>query len=183
MLNRTRSKYNREEVLVVIELLEKLLEENKENQISIGVVTPYRAQADFINRRIEERLSQEQRNIHNIECSSAHRFQGAEKDIIIYSNVIADNANDNWYQRNGNILNVALSRAKKDLYIVGDKSYCERLPNDHILNKIVSLYNFSDNGRGNCAIDNNTNILYDKLYQILSKSNIDGFGCLLKRNV
>ena len=46
----------------------------------IGIITPYRKQADFIKARLEDRA---------IEVSTAHRFRGKEKRVVIYSAVDA----------------------------------------------------------------------------------------------
>ncbi len=72
---------------------------------------------------------------------TAHKFQGSEKDIMIFSSVLSgkgDGNNDRWYNANPQILNVALSRAKYLLYIVGDKAFCDS--GDGILKKISNTY-------------------------------------------
>lgn len=180
--NEAGSKFNRQEATTVIKLLNQILNNNQDNNTTIGIVTPYRAQADLISRQIRN-INQAQIDNHQIECLSAHKFQGSEKDIIIYSNVVSSGVTDSWYQRNGNILNVALSRARNDLYIVGNKLYCEQLPANHYLKKVVSQCNYLDSRCGGCISNNEVDYLYDRLYNNLTKSNIKNFGYNIERDI
>ncbi|MCO4314632.1 AAA domain-containing protein [Pectobacterium versatile] len=72
----------------------------------IGIVTPYRAQVEQANDLIDGK---------KIKIDTAHKFQGREKDIIIYSPTAnwADTFNDS-----PNLINVAVSRAKAQFIMV-----------------------------------------------------------------
>lgn len=72
----------------------------------VGIIAPYRNQV--------EQLSKELYNT-GIDIATVHKFQGREKDVIILSTVddIATSFSDN-----PNLLNVAISRAKKRLILV-----------------------------------------------------------------
>lgn len=89
--------------------------------ISIGIVTPFRDQADYIKSRLGDSLKD------NVEVNTAHGFQGDEKDVIIYSLVITDNSPQrkvNWIDYIvPNLVNVAVTRARQTLYIVGNADY------------------------------------------------------------
>ena len=91
---------------------------------SLGVVTPFAAQALLIRRlaHSDERLGEEVLAGVDFECGTAHRFQGAERDVIVFSAVLAPNITERtaaWVERERNLVNVAVSRARKSLIVVG----------------------------------------------------------------
>lgn len=92
---------------------------------TIGIVTPFSAQAERINNQIPTNLRGQ------IVADTVHKFQGDEKDVMIYSLVVTDNSPDskiNWIDyKVPNLVNVAVTRAKKLLFIVGNKSYIRRM--------------------------------------------------------
>ena len=94
---------------------------NENARLTIGIVTPFNAQAERINKRIPEQLR------GRIVVDTVHKFQGDEKDIIIYSLVVTDNSPDwkiNWIDhKDPNLVNVAVTRAKQLLVVVGNKTY------------------------------------------------------------
>ena len=91
---------------------------------SVGVVTPFAAQALLI-RRLAHRhpqLGDEVLTEVDFECGTAHRFQGAERDTIIFSAVLAPGIarrTASWVERERNLVNVAVSRAKRSLMVIG----------------------------------------------------------------
>lgn len=89
--------------------------------VSIGIVTPFRDQADYIKSRLDDSIKD------NVEVNTAHGFQGDEKDVIIYSLVVTDNSPQrkvNWIDYMvPNLVNVAVTRARQTLYVVGNADY------------------------------------------------------------
>src|SRR3989338_2270020 len=76
--------------------------------------------ADMINK------TKELENM-DITVGTAHRFQGDEKDIIIFSPAISlgiKQSTLNWIHKTTQLLNVAITRARSVLIIVGDKKKC-----------------------------------------------------------
>ncbi len=100
MGNHCVNHYNQREIDVVKEsILPKL-----QGYGSIGVVTPYNRQVEAFHKQLP-----------NIEVATIHKYQGREKDAIVFSvvdNQISDFADD------ANMLNVAVSRAKKKFCLV-----------------------------------------------------------------
>lgn len=95
--------YNQREIDEVV----KLLDEEKLDDI--GVITPYRCQAELFQDKFKDRL----------EASTIHKFQGREKKTIIFSSVVND-VND--FVGNDNLINVAVSRAvDKFVLVTSDK--------------------------------------------------------------
>ena len=88
---------------------------------SIGIVCPYKKQADSIRQMIELRnISNESCSIH---CGTVHSFQGDECDIMIVVLNPPINVGQNAHVNNQNIINVAISRAKDYVFfLVPDNS-------------------------------------------------------------
>ena len=91
---------------------------------SIGVITPFTNQRDCINNALKEA------GIENAACGTVHSFQGDEKDVILFSLALTDKTHPqtyNWLKNNKELVNVAVSRAKKQLIILSDTKELERL--------------------------------------------------------
>jgi very-short-patch-repair endonuclease len=127
----------------VNKLLQDILEKISGSNFSVGVVTPYAKQEDAIAKLVIESIPNysEVKERHKIEILTAHKFQGSEKDIMIFSLVLSSRGSgnsDRWYNFYPQILNVALSRARYLLYIVGDKNFC--LGRTGVLRRLVDTY-------------------------------------------
>jgi len=121
------SRINQIEVMLVAELFQEVLRKIAGTNLSVGIVTPYSRQEEAIYEMISRSTPAELLEKHNVKVLTAHKFQGSEKDIMIFSLVLASRGNgnsDRWYNIYPQILNVALSRARYLLYIVGDKKFC-----------------------------------------------------------
>lgn len=108
----SRSWYRTEEVKKIREVIEKL----KSEEITIGVISPYNAQVKKIKENLKDLLPKQ--NIGTIDS-----FQGREFDILIFS---VARSKDDKGKTYGNLeskhrMNVALSRAKSLLIIVGEE--------------------------------------------------------------
>lgn len=90
---------------------------------SIGIVTPFRQQANRIRQRLEQEISLETLERHHVAVDTAHAFQGGQRDVIIMSLMYADDmpgGSKTFLDREPNLFNVAISRAASVLWIVGD---------------------------------------------------------------
>jgi len=135
------SRVNNDEAKEVNIIFQKILNNIKDTNLTIGIVTPYSQQQKQIQKIITAGTSAEVLENHDVKVLTAHKFQGSEKDIMIFSLVLSSKGNgssDRWYNSNPEILNVALSRAKYLLWIVGDKQFC--LQREGILKKIAENY-------------------------------------------
>lgn len=96
-------------------------------EISIGIISPFKHQAQEINAQIPANLSD------RIVADTVHKFQGGERDVIIYSLVVTNNSpatKIRWIDRSvPNLVNVAVTRARTALYIVGNKEYIRAYSN------------------------------------------------------
>lgn len=126
----TGGAYNLQEVEGVIRILKRLALE-LEFEGSIGVTTPFHLQADMIKKTLER--DAELRNhleLHNkILIDTVHKFQGDERDVIIFSPVVSNGTKSQslmFLKSTGNLFNVAITRARALLVTVGDKQFCKQ---------------------------------------------------------
>lgn len=87
-----------------------------------GVVTPFAAQASLIRRLARVHFGEELLAAVDFECGTAHRFQGGERDAIIFSAVLSPGISTPtaaWVERERNLINVAVSRARRSLVVLG----------------------------------------------------------------
>ncbi len=95
--------------------------------VSIGVVTPFAAQVRMIESAVREVLPKRWRAKVRLEVGTAHRFQGGERDVIVFSPVLAEGIAEtsaSWLSGTPNLFNVAITRARSHLLIVGSLRYC-----------------------------------------------------------
>ena len=121
--SKTKSPYNAEECRETLKLLKSFSESNLKG-VSFGVVTLFRAQSERIFHMIKKTRSL---NEMDITVGTAHRFQGAEKDIILFSPGVSTGVKQmtlNWIKTTDQLINVAITRARSSLIIVGDKKKC-----------------------------------------------------------
>lgn len=115
---------NKAEANAVVEEIIKLVNE-RGYMGTIGVVTPFRAHANLIGRIISKNnLLQNKLLKHNFLVDTVHKFQGDERDLMIFSPVVSRNISSNglWFLKgNGNLFNVAITRARAMLLVVGDQ--------------------------------------------------------------
>lgn len=82
----------------------------------IGIVTPFNNQKNLIKQKLSKKYS-----LNEILIGTVHAFQGSEKEIIIFSPVIDQKCNYQHFTNkdNGNMMNVAVSRAKSAFWVFG----------------------------------------------------------------
>jgi superfamily I DNA and/or RNA helicase len=124
---------NKKEQEKVIDVALKLADKNKE--ATIGITTPFNHQAKDLNESIPNAYR------NRIKADTVHRFQGDEKDIMILSLVLSSDSpkyKAEWINNKVPFLiNVAVTRAKNSLYIIGNAKYCRTLPNNSPLGQLV----------------------------------------------
>lgn len=95
---------------------------------SIGVVTPFRAQASLIQREIQkDSVLWNQLLPLTLLVDTVHKFQGDERDVMVFSPVVSEGIADSaigFLESNGNLFNVAITRARAQLMVVGDLGSC-----------------------------------------------------------
>ena len=123
-------KVNTEEARIITDLLRRLhrqLGNNFDSQKSVGVIVPYRNQIAMIRKEIEKLGIPE---LEEISIDTVERYQGSQRDIILYSFTIQsryqlDFLTANTFYEDGQPidrkLNVAITRARKQLILTGNE--------------------------------------------------------------
>ncbi len=85
--------------------------------VSIGVISPFRAQVDLINKALLRVFSTDVILKHKIDVGTAHTFQGDERDIMLLSWTFAPNSHSQSliFAQKPNLFNVAITRARHKL--------------------------------------------------------------------
>ncbi|PUZ77090.1 hypothetical protein GQ55_1G342500 [Panicum hallii var. hallii] len=115
-----RSLINPVEAAAVARIVQKLFKESVDTrrEVRVGVVSPYKGQV----RAIQEKLAgaYATHDGFSVKVRSVDGFQGAEEDVIIFSAVRSNTAGKIGFLADINRTNVALTRAKHCLWILGD---------------------------------------------------------------
>lgn len=84
----------------------------------VAVITPFKAQADFIQARLSRQLGEQSA----ITVGTIHSLQGAERPIVILSLTYSAEGHPQsmFFDRTPMMLNVAASRAEDSLIVMGD---------------------------------------------------------------
>ncbi len=102
---------------------ERILEE----RLDVGVISPYRAQVQYLRRLFKKREFFKPYR-HLISVNTVDGFQGQERDIILISLVRANDEGQIGFLRDLRRMNVAITRARMKLIILGDASTMTRHP-------------------------------------------------------
>lgn len=105
----------------------------KFRKISVGIITPYRAQIALLRREIHK-LGIE--SLYDLTIDTVERFQGSQRDVILYSFCVNEpyqlellaNVVEDEGQQVDRKLNVAITRAKKQLFVTGNPALLQKNP-------------------------------------------------------
>ena len=165
---------NDSEVKKCIEIAEKLA--NLYTDINIGIISPFKHQAQEINSKLPQAYRS------RIVADTVHKFQGDERDIIIYSLVVTDNSPDSkirWIDSSvPNLVNVAVTRARSALIVVGNKDYIRKHSNPSLplgyLVEYTTRQNLDDNiiNGKTYIVDTNTLIAFPDAIERIGQSHL-----------
>ncbi|KAH7657206.1 senataxin protein [Dioscorea alata] len=103
--------------LRLYEHLQKFQKLNSGKKVSVGIITPYKLQLKCLQREFEEVMNTEEGK--DIYINTVDAFQGQERDVIIMSCVRASN-HGVGFVADIRRMNVALTRARRALWVVGN---------------------------------------------------------------
>ena len=98
-----------------------------DERLDVGVISPYRAQVQYLRRLFKKREFFKPYR-HLISINTVDGFQGQERDIILISLVRANDEGQIGFLRDLRRMNVAITRARMKLIILGDASTMTRHP-------------------------------------------------------
>ena len=104
----------------------------------IGVITPYAAQTVCITGMVAN--SPLQQWSQDLIISSVDGFQGSERDYILFSSVRSNDRGDIGFLDDPCRLNVAITRARLGLIIVGNRSFLARQRTSKLWQKLVEFF-------------------------------------------
>ena len=115
-----------------------------EGSSSIGFLSPFRNQVELLGKLVVEKFSREEIKKHRIQIGTPYSFQGEEKDHMLLSMVLTDSSNATaWrYAGDSNVLNVAITRAKKSqivFYSFAKRKAAKNYLNDYVLDEKANL--------------------------------------------
>lgn len=131
---------------------------------TIGVVTPYRRQRELLERSLSSEPSVRDLD-GRLRIGTVHTFQGDEADVIVFSPVVTNGVDlraAEWISREEGLLNVALTRARHALHIVGDKAFCRKTPGP-----LGELAEFIDQREGAAHVTRTTSPAVNKAREVL----------------
>lgn len=117
--------------------IDKVLEKKSAKRFySVLVLSGYGAQVRHMARRVDS-IQQKLRYL-KVECCTVDRVQGREADAAFFSVTRSNPDHTAGFLREFERINVALSRAKDLLFIVGDDGFVERARNVEPLQRVLS---------------------------------------------
>jgi very-short-patch-repair endonuclease len=119
---------NHAEADAVVQIVTEMIRERRFTG-SIGILSPFNTQVALLMRRTKAALTVSERAAVELRVSTIDKFQGGEADVILFSLVIAEGAQQaarTFYNRERRRLNVAISRARALCLVIGDKEYVRR---------------------------------------------------------
>lgn len=132
----TSTKINHSEARIVADLVTRIYEDCRtdfDEARTLGIITPYRSQIALIKKEIAALGIPA---LNRIMVDTVERFQGSERDVIIYSCCINSYFQlkfvSNLTEEDGTLidrkLNVALTRARKQMFVTGVPKYLKSNP-------------------------------------------------------
>ena len=130
---------NKKEAHLSLQTLEELFEKMGkqrvlEENIDVGMISPYRAQVQYLRRLIRKNVYLKPFRNH-ITVNTVDGFQGQERDIIIISMVRDNEEGQIGFLRDLRRMNVAMTRARMKLIILGN---VETMTNHPFYKKLYS---------------------------------------------
>jgi ATP-dependent RNA/DNA helicase IGHMBP2 len=122
----TLSRFNEEEAHLLMRRIETLAEEIGledwiSQKISLGIITPYRAQVELLTRIAESSVILEPLK-KMLTINTVDAFQGQERDVIAISFVRSNDKSEVGFLGDIRRTNVAMTRARKKLIMIGDSA-------------------------------------------------------------
>lgn len=159
---------NLPEIEALVKTLHEIIIEdekkNPDNPVSIGIISPFRAQVEQLKISVPKVLSDYMIKKHRIEIGTAHTFQGDERDIILMSWAFANNSYPQsiTFLQKPNLFNVAITRAR--LKCISFVSHdLETMPDGHFRHYVSYLKQYKERRESLLNNEVDENIYKNKL--------------------
>lgn len=121
----TLSHSNPKEGDVLFKHLQQLLLDYSVNTdlpaLDIGIISPYKEQREWLKENIST-VELDKSKLHSLSIKTIDGFQGEERDVIYISLVRSNDAHEIGFLNDLRRMNVAITRAKKKLVVIGDSA-------------------------------------------------------------
>jgi superfamily I DNA and/or RNA helicase len=125
----TDTQQSRLEVEIVATLATRLLVDYGVAATRLAVLAPHRAQNSAIAQRLAQLLEQRGASVTLPVIDTVERLQGAERDVVLFSVTSSDpDTLDSPFLNNPNRFNVAITRARHKLVVVGSRAFFTQVP-------------------------------------------------------
>ena len=115
-------KSNPTEAELVTNIISSLIKNDETLTKNIAVITPYSKQVQLIRMELAMKGTGHQNSFHRVKVGTVDSFQGQETEIVIFSAVRSNELKEMGFLRDPRRLNVAITRAKTGLILVGDRT-------------------------------------------------------------
>ena len=132
LVGETYGRINRAEAQLTIDTLQQYFERLGrqrvlDERLDVGIISPYRAQVQLLRRMLRKSAYFKPLR-HLISVNTVDGFQGQERDIIVISLVRSNEAGQIGFLRDLRRMNVAITRARMKLFILGDSTTMTKNP-------------------------------------------------------
>ena len=143
---------NPTETQIALEVLKKMQARRSasSSKLTVGVISGYSAQVEYLTTRIDPENGRWKSL--DIEIATVDSFQGRECDVVIYSTVRSNSNRSIGFLKDYRRINVALSRAKDRLVVVGDNVMMERATMGSEMNPFASVIEYMRSHEDECKI-------------------------------
>ena len=123
----------------VKEMSRRIEKNNPNKKFSVGIIAPYRAQADLIEKLFS---TENHSDFVNIQVGTIHTFQGDECDILfaVFNTPPTISSSPEMFLNKQNIINVAISRAKDYLFIIMPDDNTDKIENLRLVKGVENLF-------------------------------------------
>ena len=116
-------------------LIQPVKKESFDFKGTIGIVTPFRQQANRLQDALYQSIPFDALTRAEVHVDTAHGFQGDERDVVIFSLCAGPDmppGSLSFLRETGNLFNVAVSRARALVHVVGNKAWSQACSIKHI---------------------------------------------------
>ena len=146
---RYKSGYNKIEVQSILAFLRAILKDQLplHEPLSIGLLSPFSAQANHLQRQLSKSFSAEVIERYQILVGTPHHFQGEERDIMLISFALDDNSHAAafHYLNKEDVFNVSITRARNKQHVFHSFSLEKPNPSSLIARYLQRLTHFAKN--------------------------------------
>lgn len=132
-------------------MFEKHLGKQRRKRVSVGAITGYAGQVEQLNGLIDPG-NRDRWKALDIEIATVDSFQGRERDIVVYSTVRSNPRGEIGFLHDHRRVNVALSRARELLMIVGDVVFMENARIGRMANPFARVVEYMKAHEEDCRI-------------------------------